>query len=603
VVRSGRVRHQRSPVNAARLLPSSLLDVGQMSLAPASPDPLIGAVVAGRYHVQRRVAAGGMGVVYEAMQQPLGRRVALKVIRGDASDPVAQKRFEREARAASALQDAHVVVVHDFGVIDDGAARGGLYLAMEYLEGITLREHLVEAGRLAWRRSVEIVHQVASALAAAHRAGLVHRDLKPENIMLSKSGSTLQCKVLDFGLAKGTSSHDLFLPSDDKPLTRSGGFVGTPGYISPEVIDGAQEDPRQDVYSLGVLWWELISGRHPFPAETPMKTLVRQLHEDPPPIDKSLCAADGIPDDGLALIAAMMARSPGVRPTDGEAVVVALRRMGASSVGSSDENGVVNVDENAVTVAAARSSVPHQRPDPSSAPASKPSAERSSQSLEAVTVQGRRRGVKDADGADHAEATPPEAAPDAAQATPVTAPAALDPAVALAATSGVGASLARRRRRRLRERVQNAALLALVIAGAVFLVVRINQAGDDPDVTADAGAAATPPPPAPPAVVVTEIVVDGVPTFGALKFIRERLGAHQLRLYRSGHAELWLKGDVGATVADQLQDVTMAIDGRQFLVVVEDVEPGRVVVKVVVSDDAVVFEDAGVSDVPGGLEP
>ncbi len=126
--------------------------------------------------------------------------------------------------------------------------------------------------------------------------------------MLSASGSSLVCKVLDFGLAKGTSSQDLLRRSDDKPLTRSGGFVGTPGYISPEVIDGASEDPRQDVYALGVVWWELVSGRHPFPAETPMKTLVRQLHEDPPPLDAALAAKDGIPDDGLALIAAMMAR-------------------------------------------------------------------------------------------------------------------------------------------------------------------------------------------------------------------------------------------------------------------------------------------------------
>ncbi len=569
-----------------------------MAPAPESPDPLLGAVVAGRYHVLRRVAAGGMGVVYEATQEPLGRRVALKVIRGDASDPVAQKRFEREARAASALQDPHVVVVHDFGVIDDGAARGGLYLAMEYVEGVTLREHLVDVGRLSWNESVAIVAQVSGALAAAHRAGLVHRDLKPENIMLSASGSSLVCKVLDFGLAKGTSSQDLLRRSDDKPLTRSGGFVGTPGYISPEVIDGASEDPRQDVYALGVVWWELVSGRHPFPAETPMKTLVRQLHEDPPPLDAALAAKDGIPDDGLALIAAMMARGPSRRPADGEAVAVALRAL-RPAAGSS---GALDVDENAVTLAATRSSVKDAvaRATPRSSPsaateagaASPPSSETPT-SGEAVTVLGRRRdlaagGANDGSGTTTTTAAPP-ATPQTASSAPPT---------------GTNVSLARRRRRRLRERIMNAALLGAVVAGGVFLAVRLSE-GDEPTPTpptavVDAGVQAQP---VRAKIDVTDVVVDGIPTFGALKLVRERLGDHQLRLYRSGHAELWLPGDVGGNVADRLQDVTLPVDGRVFLVIVEDVEPGRVVVKVALHDDAVVMEDAGVANVPGGLSP
>jgi serine/threonine protein kinase len=248
------------------------------------PDPLVGAIVAGRYHVVRKLAVGGMGIVYEARQEPLGRRVALKVIRGDTSDAVSRQRFEREARAASALQHPNVVVVHDFGVIDGGVGDGGLFLAMEYVEGDTLREKLADAGRMPWDRSRAIVLQIARALDEAHSHQLVHRDLKPENVMLVVDGRSTSCKVLDFGLAKGTG-HDALLRSGTNPLTRSGGFVGTPGYISPEVLDGADDHPRQDIYALGVVWWELLTGRHPFPAETPMKTLVRQMHEDPPVVD------------------------------------------------------------------------------------------------------------------------------------------------------------------------------------------------------------------------------------------------------------------------------------------------------------------------------
>lgn len=566
-------------------------------------DPLIGAVVAGRYHVERRLAAGGMGVVYIARQEPLGRKVALKVIRGDAQDPVAQQRFEREARAASSLQDPHVVVVHDFGVIDGGAAHGGLFLAMELLDGETLRQRLSGAP-LSWGQSVVLVRQVAQALAAAHTRGVVHRDLKPENIMLGKSdGGSERCKVLDFGLAKGTGTAALV--DSGKNLTRSGGFVGTPGYISPEVIDGAAEDPRQDVYALGVIWWELLSGRHPFPAETPMKTLVRQMHEDAPAIDPVVRQLAKIPEEGANLVVELMARDPARRPKDG---VTVLARLDALR----DTAGIVGappalIDSNADTIAGARSSVPRGSPFASSPPPSSPPSAPSSPtsvlalpdvdgSGEALTVEGRRR----------------------SPATPTSAPSRVAVVAAPGESTGMTGTVSgpgRRRRLKLRQQLF-AGLIGASVVGTVVGVVAMRAleatplalvSPPEPD-TVDA----TPVVVVPPAITTTEVVFDGVPGMLGLKQLRDRLPTHILRLYRSGHAELLVPGDVSGDVADRLQGVVVTLDAAvegapatRHEVEVQEIKDGRITVllKPLVDDAPLVFEDAGVADVEGGLAP
>jgi len=558
-------------------------------MSEAVLDPLLGAVVAGRYHVERRLAAGGMGVVYIARQEPLGRRVALKVIRGDASDPVAQQRFEREARAASSLQDPHVVVVHDFGVIEGGAAHGGLFLAMELLEGETLRQRLAGAP-LSWGQSVVLVRQVAQALAAAHARGVVHRDLKPENIMLGKSdGGSERCKVLDFGLAKSTGAAALV--EAGRNLTRSGGFVGTPGYISPEVIDGASEDPRQDVYALGVIWWELLSGRHPFPAETPMKTLVRQMHEEPPPLEPALRQQAGVPDEGAALVTTLMARDPARRPRDGSDVLARLDALKdtASLIGAPP----ALIDSNADTVAGTRRSLPLHAPSslapPSSAPPASPSSIPTVASApgELPTVQGRRR---------------PSSTPTPPPPSSLTLPSSSAPTPAASPTD----SGRRRRRFSLRQRLF-AGLVGASVLGTIAGVVALRLVEKAPAVVIDDEPIA---PPVAPPVVATEVVVDGVPAFLALRQVRERLPGHTLHLYRAGHAELVVPGDVGADVADRLQDLQLSLEGdegqapRRFHVEVQEIRAGRVVVAVRAIDDAViVLEDAGVAIVPGGLDP
>jgi serine/threonine-protein kinase len=556
-------------------------------MSEAALDPLLGAVVAGRYHVERRLAAGGMGVVYVARQEPLGRRVALKVIRGDATDPVAQQRFEREARALSSLQDPHVVVVHDFGVIEGGAAHGGLFLAMEFIEGETLRQRLA-GPPLSWGQSVVLVRQVAQALAAAHARGVVHRDLKPENIMLGRSdGGGVRCCVLDFGLAKGIGAAALV--EAGQPLTRSGGFVGTPGYISPEVIDGAAEDPRQDVYALGVIWWELLSGRHPFPAETPMKTLVRQLHEEPPPLEDTRRQQAGVPDDGAALVVALMARDPGRRPKDGASVLGRLESL--KDTASLLAAPPMLIDSNADTIAAARRSLPLHAPSalppsapssPSGAAAVPATATSTAHRDDAPTIQGRRR-------------PPPATAPIP---SPSSSSSPASPPSPLASSPG------RRRRFSPRQRLF-VGLVGASVLGTIGGVVALRLIEGTPTITDD-----WPVPPAPPPVVMTEVVLEGVPTFLALRQVRDRLPAHTLHLYRAGHAELLVRGDVGADVADRLQDLQLALDAgeglppRRFTVEVVELRVGRVVVAVRAFDDAeVAFADAGVAVVPGGLEP
>jgi serine/threonine-protein kinase len=276
-------------------------------------DPLLGSRVADRYTVMRRIARGGMGVVYLAVQDGLQRTVALKIIRPDAArDPVMQKRFEREARLVSQLAHPNIVTVHDFGHMSDGS----LYLAMEFVDGVGLREALRKR-KFSVAESLPIVEAIAQALAKAHATGLVHRDLKPENVMLPASG--VPAKVLDFGLAK---PHDPDLV--DEKLTRDGGFVGTPGYAAPEQTEGAPEHPRQDLYALGVVWFELLFGAHPFPAPSGMRQVARQLAEDPPDVDGKLPDLD---PRAASLLRRLLARNPDDRPESANAVLAELAAL------------------------------------------------------------------------------------------------------------------------------------------------------------------------------------------------------------------------------------------------------------------------------------
>jgi eukaryotic-like serine/threonine-protein kinase len=231
----------------------------------STPYPLIGQVVGGRYHIVSLIGEGGMGVVYKA-EQRLGstvRRVAVKTLHAELSrDPSITARFHREVGTVAQLEHPNTVRVYDFGSTDDGT----LYIAMEFLDGKALNRVIEGEGALDPRRVGHIIRQVAGSLDEAHRQGIVHRDLKPENVLLiERAGEKDVVKLVDFGIAARTESTER---EKEQKLTQQGMVLGTPPYMSPEQFTGKPLDARSDVYSLGVMVYEMLTGQLPFQADT-----------------------------------------------------------------------------------------------------------------------------------------------------------------------------------------------------------------------------------------------------------------------------------------------------------------------------------------------
>ncbi|MGH9444048.1 MAG: protein kinase domain-containing protein, partial [Thermoanaerobaculia bacterium] len=237
---------------------------------------LPGGTKLGPYEILAPIGAGGMGEVYRARDKRLGRELAVKVLPPEfVSDAQRTLRFEQEARAASALNHPNIVSVYDIGASD-----AGLYVAMEFVDGRTLRE-ILEAGRIPMSRIVEIAAQVADGLARAHGAGIVNRDLKPENVMISKDGFV---KILDFGLAKISPVRDMEtsnLPTAAPAPTSAGTVMGTTGYMSPEQASGTNADFRSDQFSFGTILYEMTTGKKPFQRPTAAQTMSAIIQEDP----------------------------------------------------------------------------------------------------------------------------------------------------------------------------------------------------------------------------------------------------------------------------------------------------------------------------------
>jgi serine/threonine protein kinase len=245
----------------------------------ASPpaDPLVGHTLDEKYRLEERLGVGGMGTVYRARHLLIDRPVAIKVLnRLFVEDEAARTRFRREARAAGRLQHPNAVTVTDFGESQDGY----VYLVMELLEGRTLRDVLAKEAPLDVARSVALMLQISAAVAAAHEAGIIHRDLKPANIFIVQHPEVpAVVKVLDFGIAKLAS--ELLDDEDSLTLTQVGAMIGTPRYMSPEQCDGAELTPASDVYSLGCILYEMLTGTVPFSGATPLAIAVRQTSEIP----------------------------------------------------------------------------------------------------------------------------------------------------------------------------------------------------------------------------------------------------------------------------------------------------------------------------------
>ncbi|MCB9703828.1 MAG: protein kinase [Myxococcales bacterium] len=293
--------------------------------APAS---LVGTVLAERYQVLRIIAEGGMGSVYLAEHITIGRRLAVKVLSTDlGNSPEVVQRFLQEARAASMIQHEHIVDIIDFGYTEQGQA----FLAMEHLEGEDLATTLEREGRLPWARLRRMVLQICRALNAAHEKGVIHRDMKPDNCFRIKRGGNADfIKLLDFGIAKVVTESGTFRGKKPVAATEAGTLLGTPEYMAPELARDCVPDARVDIYSLGVMIYELLTGVVPFKGETFMSTVAMHLTQDVVPPRQRAPSAD-IPPAIEAVIMKALAKDPNERFQNiremTEAIVAADQRL------------------------------------------------------------------------------------------------------------------------------------------------------------------------------------------------------------------------------------------------------------------------------------
>ena len=267
-------------------------------------------VLGDRYEIHRRLARGGMAQVYLARDRSLDRPVAIKELASEfATDPSFVERFRREAQAAANLAHPNIVGVYDWGTQD-----GTYFIVMEYVDGPSLSQVIRRDGPLHPRRAAELTSEVAAALGFAHSRGVVHRDVKPGNVLLTGSG---QSKVTDFGIARALSS-------PDEELTQAGSVMGTATYFSPEQAQGQTVDPRSDLYSLGVVLYEMVTGRTPFTGDTPLAIAYKHVQDQPEP--PSTIIPD-LPADMDAVIMKLLRKKPDERYVSAEELRADLRRF------------------------------------------------------------------------------------------------------------------------------------------------------------------------------------------------------------------------------------------------------------------------------------
>src|SRR5262245_42844221 len=278
----------------------------------AVSDTLIGTVFDGRYRIVRKLGTGGMADVYLAEDEELGRQVAIKILNDrHASDDQFVERFRREAKNAAGLSHPNIVSVYD-----RGEAEGTYYIAMEFLEGRSLKEQIVAEGPLPVASAIEITRQILRALGFAHRRGIVHRDIKPHNVLLADApgDGDGRFKVTDFGISRTTTSQ----------MTEAGSIVGTAQYLSPEQARGAPVDQRSDIYSVGVVLYELLTGKLPFNGETPLEIAMKHLSEIPRPPSE---LRPEIPADLDMVVLRALAKDPSDRYENAEEMERDLARV------------------------------------------------------------------------------------------------------------------------------------------------------------------------------------------------------------------------------------------------------------------------------------
>lgn len=276
----------------------------------AVEDPFIGRTLDEKYRIEERLGAGGMGAVYRARHLLMERPVAIKVLHQRlVEDEAARVRFQIEARAAVLLRHSNALTVTDFGQTTEGC----VYIVMELLEGRTLREILSREGPIETARAISIMLQASDAVAAAHVAGIIHRDLKPSNILVTQSADQpAVVKVLDFGIAKFTA-HQLDDDEDATSVVQSNSVIGTPRYMSPEQYNGFELTPATDVYSLGVILYEMLTGMAPFTGSTPPEIAQKHANDSPHPLREIVA---GIPEDVERVVLHTLEKRPEDRPAN-----------------------------------------------------------------------------------------------------------------------------------------------------------------------------------------------------------------------------------------------------------------------------------------------
>lgn len=329
---------------------------------------LVGMILDERYRVDAKIAEGGFGSIYRATHVASGLDVALKVLHADlASDPSLATRFRREAACLERLHDPHTVACYEVGQAPDGA----LYIAMELLVGQSLHDRMLQQGRLGWRTALSIVRDACSSLAEAHELGIVHRDLKPANLHL---GANDNVKVLDFGIARIANSE----VDDGAELTRMGQMIGTLEYMAPEQVVGGACDARSDIYQLGILAYEMITGRRPFAGASNPTSLITALLTQTPPAPSTMFCGGCLPQEVDRLILRCLEREPEHRFASVhrlvDAIDAALLLSDAQPMqrhlDSDDEapTWIANSHSNASTMAPARTTI-GPRVDPAVMPA------------------------------------------------------------------------------------------------------------------------------------------------------------------------------------------------------------------------------------------